>query len=328
MKVFGRWLRGFLDGEADGQLSVAVTDEIAEGRDGEELDSTHESAGDLGVAETGNGDSPESREVTSASAHFPGAFVAGWKTDAGRVRGHNEDALLVFVSHQDASQAAPPFGLFMIADGMGGHSHGEVASSLALRVAASQLISQIYLPLLAGTERGANQPALTDVVRDAVTRANRAVNESYPGSGSTLTYGMVLGDRLFVGHVGDSRAYLLRRGDEPRRLTKDHSFVNRLIEMGQLTEQEALAHPQRNVLYRAIGQPEHLEVDISTCALQSGDCLFLCSDGLWNMLEEPEMWAMIEAYREPQSTCEQLVEAANAAGGNDNITVVLAEVRL
>jgi protein phosphatase len=234
---------------------------------------------------------------------------------------------LVFVGHQDADEAVQAFGLFMVADGMGGHQNGEAASSLALRISAGQLISQIYLPLLSGSSHDANQPALTDVVRDAVFRANQVVMRNVPGSGSTLTYGMVLGNRLFVGHVGDSRAYLLREGDAPKRLTRDHSFVNRLIEMGELTEEEALVHPQRNVLYRAIGQPENLEVDVSTHLLESGDRLLFCSDGLWNMLDESEIWAMLDQGADPQVICEQLVDAANAAGGNDNITVILTTFR-
>jgi protein phosphatase len=334
MKAFGRWLRSLFQETEAGPVTTDVPPEVIEADaaavvsdERAEAEALPDAEPEVALAEVPEA-STAPQEMVAGAAHFPGAFLAGWKTDVGMVRGHNEDALLVFVSHQDASQAAPPFGLFMVADGMGGHSNGEAASSLALRVAAGRLISQIYLPLLSGSERGANQPALTEVVRDAVARANKSVSESYPGSGCTLTYGMILGNRLFIGHVGDSRAYLLRDGEQPRQLTKDHSFVNRLIEMGQLTEQEALAHPQRNVLYRAIGQPEQLDVDIATYALESGDRLLLCSDGLWNMLEESEMWAMIEGYQDPQAMCEQLVQAANAAGGTDNVTVVLTEVRL
>lgn len=255
-----------------------------------------------------------------------GAFAIGWMTDVGRVRNHNEDALFVVYGEQKASNAAPQFGLFMLADGMGGHQSGEIASALALRVAAGRLLAQVYLPLVDGADRGADQPSLTDVVREAISQANRVVTRDFPGSGSTLTCGMILGDRLFMGHVGDSRAYLLRVGQPVRQLTKDHSLVSRLIEMGQLTEAEAAVHPQRNVLYRAIGQGVTLEIDVSTYALESGDRLLLCSDGLWGMLEEAEMWRLIQDAATPQQACMHLVEAANAAGGNDNITVVLVEI--
>ncbi len=259
------------------------------------------------------------------------AFRSGWLTDVGSVRGQNEDALLVFTGQHDANdsgQSIPPFGLFMVADGMGGHQKGEMASSLALRVSASHLISTIYLPLLSGLDRGADQPSLTDVMREAVSQANRAVAREIPGSGSTLTCGLVLGSRLFIGHVGDSRAYLLRDDSPPKRLTRDHSFVNRLIEMGQLSKEEALVHPQRNVLYRAIGQTNGLEVDVTTNALQDGDRLFFCSDGLWNMMEESLIWRILSEIHEPQEACMRLVEAANEAGGNDNVTVVYTQVNL
>ncbi len=264
----------------------------------------------------------EARRLWEAS----GIFAVGWATDVGRVRDHNEDALFVVSSEQEANNAAPAFGLFMIADGMGGHQSGEIASSMALRVAGSQLLSQVYMPLISGMDRGSEQPALTDAVREAISLANRAVTRDLPGSGSTLTCGMILEDRLFIGHVGDSRAYLLRAGQSPKQLTKDHSLVNRLMEMGQLTEDEAAVHPQRNVLYRAIGQGGALEIDVSTYALTPGDRLLLCSDGLWGFVEESEIWRLIQQASTPQQACVQLVEAANAAGGNDNITVVLTEI--
>ena len=260
------------------------------------------------------------------SWNAPGVFSVGWATDVGRVRSHNEDAIFVFTGEQESSNAVLPFGLFMLADGMGGHQSGEVASALALRESARQLMSQVYLPLLSGTTRDSDQPSLTDVVREAIVRANRAVVQGFPGSGCTLTCGMVLGDRLFIGHVGDSRAYFLRMGQPPRQLTKDHSLVNRLMEMGQLTEAEAAVHPQRNVLYRAIGQAGILEVDVLTYALEPGDRLLLCSDGLWGLLEEDEMWRVVGRASTPRRACTQLVDAANAAGGNDNISVVLVEV--
>ncbi|HQI83788.1 MAG TPA: protein phosphatase 2C domain-containing protein [Anaerolineae bacterium] len=264
----------------------------------------------------------EARRLWEAS----GIFAVGWATDVGQVREHNEDALFVVSGEHEASNAAPAFGLFMVADGMGGHQSGEAASSLSLRVASSQLLAQVYLPLISGTDHNANQPSLTDVVREAISLANRAVTRDLPGSGSTLTCGMILEGRLFIGHVGDSRAYLLRAGQPPKQLTKDHSLVSRLIEMGQLTEAEATTHPQRNVLYRAIGQGGALEIDVMTYALLPGDRLLLCSDGLWGFVEESEIWRIIQAAPTPQQACAQLVAAANAAGGNDNITVILAEI--
>ena len=255
-----------------------------------------------------------------------GSFFVGWRTDVGRVRGHNEDALFVFSGEQNASNAVPPFGLFIAADGMGGHQAGEVASSLAVRTTSYHLLSQVYLPMLAGLDRGADQPSLTEVMRESITQANRLVTQDLPGSGCTLTCGMILGERLFIGHVGDSRAYLLRADEPMKQLTNDHSLVNRLIEMGQLTEEEAAVHPQRNVLYRAIGQGGGLEVDVATYTVKPGDQLLLCTDGLWGMLEDAEIVNLIDAAASPRAACDGLVAAANAAGGNDNITVVLLQL--
>ncbi|MBN1248914.1 MAG: serine/threonine-protein phosphatase [Anaerolineae bacterium] len=254
-----------------------------------------------------------------------GAFRVGSKTHTGKVRDHNEDAVLVLTSHLDATPTSPDFGLFMVADGMGGHQNGEAASALALRVSAGQLVNQVYVSLLAGADRGANQPALTDVIRDAVVQANRVVSQRLPGSGCTLTCGMVVGGRLFIGHVGDSRAYVRRADGSLVKLTRDHTFVNRLIEVGQITAEDAVQHPQRNVLYRAIGQPEDLEVDVVTRSLAHGDRLLLCSDGLWNLLPDKAI-SDLASLADPQAACDALVDAANAAGGIDNISVVLVEL--
>lgn len=267
--------------------------------------------------------------LPGSDAPCSGSFFAGWLTDVGRVRGHNEDALFVFSGEQDASNAVPPFGLFIAADGMGGHQAGEVASSLAVRIASHHLLAQVYLPMLAGLDRGAEQPSLSEVMREAITQANRLVTQDLPGSGCTLTCGMVVGARLFIGHVGDSRAYLLPADDRDpavapmKQLTNDHSLVNRLIEMGQLTAEEAAVHPQRNVLYRAIGQGGGLEIDVATYTVKPGEQLLLCTDGLWGLLEDAEIVNLVDAAVSPRAACENLVAAANVAGGNDNITVVL-----
>jgi len=266
-------------------------------------------------------------EVDVRPAHPVDVFEVGWRTDTGVVRDHNEDSVYVFTGQLDAKKSSSAFGLFMVADGMGGHAGGEEASALALKTAAGQLIRDIYVPLLSDAERGSEQPAMGDVVRQAAESANAAVARNLPGSGTTLTYGMVVGSRLFVGHVGDSRAYLLRGADALRVLTQDHSLVRRLVEVGQLTEAEAAVHPQRNVLYRAVGQPDTLDVDVTTLPLEPGDQLLLCSDGLWNMVGEAEIQSVVASCGDAQTACEKLVEAANAAGGEDNITVVLVRMR-
>lgn len=264
-----------------------------------------------------------SRESVEGS----GVFGVGWVTDAGKVRGHNEDGLFVFISEQEGADVLPPFGLFVLADGMGGHQAGEVASSLASRTVAAHLLSGVYISLLRDEERVSTQPSLTEVITSAVDAANRAVNHRLPGSGTTLTCGMVLGARLFIGHVGDSRAYLRSKDGEIRHLTTDHSMVSKLVEIGQLTPEEAAIHPQRNMLYRAVGQGTALEVDVMSFSLQKQDQILLCSDGLWGLLSDEEIWQIIDASGNPTEACQRLADAANGAGGNDNITAILVEIQ-
>jgi protein phosphatase len=142
--------------------------------------------------------------------------------------------------------------------------------------------------------------------------------------GTTATVALVFNDQLIIGHVGDSRAYIVTNtGIE--QLTRDHSLVQRLQELGQLTAAEAAVHPQRNVLYRAIGQGEGLEVDVHSHRLAPGMRILLCSDGLWGLVSDSLMLEIIWKAPDNQTACNQLVEAANAAGGPDNITAVMVE---
>jgi protein phosphatase len=216
----------------------------------------------------------------------------------------------------------PSFGLLVLTDGMGGHQAGEVASSIAARVAAHHITHQFYLPTLLNHARNADQPALTEVLTDAVQAANRAVSEEAPGSGTTLTCALILGRQAYIAHVGDSRAYILADG-ELTRITHDHSVVDRLVESGQLTRDEAAVHPQKNVLYRAVGQSSEVEVDTHVRQIRPGAYLLLCSDGLWGLVNDADMVAIIENASSLQGACQDLVAIANEAGGRDNIAVIL-----
>ncbi len=256
-----------------------------------------------------------------------GVFNVGWITDIGQVRDHNEDGLFIFMAEQQSANAIPAFGLFVLADGMGGHQAGELASTLASRVVAEHLLAQVYLPLLRGDERLSTQPSLTELLTEAIAAANRAVHRDLPDSGTTLTCGLILGQRLFIGHVGDSRAYLRRVTGENRLLTQDHSMVNKLVEIGQLTPAEAAVHPQRNMLYRAVGQGTALDVDVLTLPLYAGDQLLLCSDGLWGEVPAVEMWRLIARAATPTEACVALKQTANEVGGKDNITAILIEIQ-
>ncbi len=227
----------------------------------------------------------------------------GAATDVGRVRDGNEDAYLV----DDA------MGLIAVADGMGGHRAGEVASATALEALRAAI--------------NGGRP-----LRESIEDANDAVytksltDTSLRGMGTTLTAGtLVAGDTLLVGHVGDSRAYLLHDG-ELRQVTDDHSLVEELVREGRLTADEAAVHPQRSIITRALGVDASVEVDVYPVELVPGDRLLLCSDGLTGMVQPDDIAATLRRESDPARAAAQLVDAANAAGGEDNITVVVVAV--
>jgi serine/threonine protein phosphatase PrpC len=248
----------------------------------------------------------------------------GWATDVGEVRRHNEDTALIITAAHGGDGTLPAFGLLVLADGMGGHRSGEVASSLAARVVAHHIMRQFYLPILISQEHDTHQPALNEVLVDAVQAANNAVADRVPGGGTTLTCALVLGPRAYIAHVGDSRAYVVTE-EGLDQITQDHSLVDRLVELGQLTRDEAAIHPQKNVLYRAVGQSGVLEVDTYVRTIPHGGRLLLCSDGLWSMVSETEMQDIVTTASSLQEACERLIAAANRAGGADNVTAILVE---
>ena len=230
-------------------------------------------------------------------------LAAGSFTDKGQVRELNEDAWLV----DDKLM------LFAVADGMGGHRGGEVASSTAIEA------------LRAEVARGLP-------IREAIQRANAAVidrasrDDELEGMGTTMTAIVVTGPRqLLVGHVGDSRAYLVR-GGEMDRITEDHSLVEELVREGRLTPEQAEAHPQRAIITRALGVEPDIDVDLYTIDVEARDRVIVCSDGLTTMLRDREIERIARGEENPQRAAEGLVDAANQAGGDDNITVVILDV--
>jgi len=254
-----------------------------------------------------------------------GGLCVGYASDVGRVRDHNEDTVIVFQGAHLGHDTGGPLGFFVVTDGMGGHQAGEVASSLAARTVTHQVLHSVYLPFLLNETPGADTAPLKEILENAVEKANYQVQKYVPGSGTTLTCALILGQRAYIAHVGDSRAYLLT-GHDIRQLTQDHSFVNRLIELGELSPDEAAIHPQRHVLYRAVGQGEQLEIDTYQQTLAPGSRLLLCSDGLSGQLAKEKIGEIIESAATPQQACQRLIEAANDAGGPDNITAVIIEM--
>jgi PPM family protein phosphatase len=253
----------------------------------------------------------------------PPQLIVGIGASAGKQREHNEDTVFVLNATLAGTSEGIPFGIFLVADGMGGHQFGEVASGIAARTMAGYLIQKLYHPFFSPRPEPQGE-SFQEIMRNAVLEAQQAVIKQVPGGGTTLTAAFVLGEQATLAHVGDSRAYLIYPDGRMQAITRDHSLVKRLIELGQISEKEAIVHPQRNVLYRAVGQGEPFEPDVSTFPLPHPGYLMLCTDGLWGVLPEIEIYRIIYNAATPSLACHELVEAANAAGGPDNISVILA----
>jgi protein phosphatase len=162
-------------------------------------------------------------------------------------------------------------------------------------------------------------------MEQGIEEAQNAVINTAPGGGTTLTAALVIADQVTVGHVGDSRAYFAQADGELVAITKDHSLVNRLLELGQISEKEASVHPQRNVLYRAVGQTEPYRPDIETLTFPGPGSLMICSDGLWGVVGKTNLQKILRKAGSPIEICQKMVDLANQAGGPDNITVVLVQ---
>lgn len=229
----------------------------------------------------------------------------GVRTDVGRVREGNEDSYLM---------DEPLFG---IADGMGGHAAGEVASSTAVEALSS------------GAARV--NPDDPESLVALIKEANRAIfekatkDDSLHGMGTTCTLVLIDAHRAHLAHVGDSRAYLLRDGDLSR-LSEDHTLVGRMVREGQLTEEEAAKHPQRSVITRSLGIDSDVRVDLRSFDVRDGDRIMLCSDGLTSMTGEDTIKRVLQQTKSPQAAADELVDLANEAGGDDNITVVVLDL--
>ncbi|NIS81537.1 MAG: SpoIIE family protein phosphatase [Anaerolineales bacterium] len=249
------------------------------------------------------------------------SIQVGMGQSTGIVRTHNEDSLFAMTGNAFGEEPLRGFGLFLVADGMGGHRAGEIASSISLKTVAKHVTEHTLMQLF-DAESPDENTSLQEILKQALIDANEAVVTKVPGGGTTLTAAVVMDGELAIGHVGDSRAYVII-GNDMKAITRDHSLVERLRELGQLTPEEAAAHPQRNVLYRAIGQGANLEIDTTTHPVPNGGYLLLCSDGLWGEVSEDIIRGIIYSANHPQDACEALVRAANAAGGPDNISAVL-----
>jgi PPM family protein phosphatase len=234
------------------------------------------------------------------------------KSDVGRVRTNNEDALLV----------DEPLGLLIVADGMGGHVGGEVASAMAVAAIAAYMKGRLAGPQPADQTATLLQAAIHTADEAIWTHTN--AHPELRDMGTTVVLALCQGDQVHIAHVGDSRAYLFHHG-ELRQLTEDHSVVAQLMKAGQLTPRKARSHPLRHLITRYLGSGAAV-AELQGVTWQQGDYLLLCSDGLTNMVEDHHIEELIRrGGTEVQAACEALVARANARGGEDNISVILAQ---
>lgn len=255
-------------------------------------------------------------------------LIVGQRSDPGMVRALDEDSLLVLsLAPTYQARTGPVLGLFSVADGMGGHEGGEVASKMALQILASQLMRDVILPELAG-ELALDEDILARL-RQATMAANDAVylarQKRGNDMGTTLTTALIRDDRLFLAHVGDCRAYRWNtQGLE--QLTVDHSVVAGMVSRGEAAPEEIYTHPHRSVIYRCIGDRPTVEVDADVLPLGLGDRIILCCDGLWEMVRNEGIEDVMLQEPNPQAACDLLVKHANLAGGEDNISIIVVQV--
>ncbi|MBP8059209.1 MAG: protein phosphatase 2C domain-containing protein [Chloroflexi bacterium] len=258
---------------------------------------------------------------------------AGTATHTGRVRGHNEDFVAKLDFSLDQSGVVSPIGLYLVADGMGGQAAGERASKESGKQSLLNFINLRILPALQARQtRGLNPQSDEEARQDLqklVQEANRLVYEanqrSHSNQGTTMTVALVIGGKAIVANVGDSRTYLWRQG-ELRQITLDHSLVYGLYQAGEISREAIYSHPQRHEIYRSLGEREKIEVDSFVAELQAGDKLLLCSDGLWEMVRDPDMAQILARATSPQMACDMLIQGANQNGGKDNISVIVVHI--
>jgi len=261
----------------------------------------------------------------SSEAHLPVQLSAGVGLDPGKKRQGKPNEDFPFFA-QGVTALKEPYGLFLVADGMGGHTHGQEASRLAV-----ETIVDTVLPLIVGGQMSGS--SWGDLLRYGVERANTVISQRTlqlaPSSmGTTVTAVLVVGAEAFVANVGDSRAYLHRSG-VLRQITRDHSVVAKLAADGIIEPGDIYTHPKRNEIYRCLGAAESVEVDVFRQLLQDGDLLLLCSDGLWEMIPDERQIADVlsASWIAAGTMTEKLVQLALQAGGLDNISLIVVQVR-
>ena len=235
------------------------------------------------------------------------------QTDVGLKRNSNQD--FVYASDQKVGRLPS---LLIVADGMGGHAAGDLASRVCVETAVSSI-------------EGSGQTETIPILAEAVQKANRAVlkkaaeKPEYAGMGTTIVAAVIDGNTLYVANVGDSRLYLID-DDRIDQITLDHSLVAEMVRSGRISPEQMRNHPEKNIITRVVGGEENVEVDFFDVGLHKGDVVLLCSDGLTNMVEDEQIFRIVRREKTLRDAGQKLISAANSAGGRDNISVVLARL--
>jgi serine/threonine protein phosphatase PrpC len=264
-------------------------------------------------------------------------LVAASDSDAGDVRRSeaNEDSTLVLQLQRVHESIAYPSGIFIVADGMGGHDAGQLASHMAIGTIAERLTRELLMPPLTTEKAGGEvaeqtEDVLVELLHGAVEDANTAIcqknQQAGTDMGSTITGFMIVGDLAYIFNVGDSRTYMQRDG-KLYQLTNDHSLVGQLVAGGLIEPDDVYTHPQRSQIYRSLGDKLNVQIDIFKQQVTPGDILLSCSDGLWEMVRNPQITDIFNNAPDPHTACTRLIEAANANGGEDNVSAVVVFVR-
>jgi len=260
------------------------------------------------------------------SDNCPPSLSVGWLSHPGIKRRNrpNEDSLFAVLGTRIHRAQPQPFGLFIVADGVGGCAHGQEAGRLAIQA----MIDRV-LPEVSGDSE-LNNADFRQLLIDGVQAANCAIRqrkEEYQAAmGTTITAALLAGLTVFVANVGDSRTYLYRESEGLRKVTRDHSLVAYLAEAGIIRPDEIYTHPRRNQIYRSLGNESAIEVDLFVEPLHPGDIVLLCSDGLWEMVRDPGIFQILLHEADPPQMSQALIEAALKGGGADNVSVIVMQV--
>ncbi|HTK11846.1 MAG TPA: protein phosphatase 2C domain-containing protein [Ktedonobacteraceae bacterium] len=264
-------------------------------------------------------------------------LLAAGESDAGNVRRSepNEDSTLVVQLQRVHESHSEPVGVYIVADGLGGHENGQVASRMTIDIIAERLIRELISPPLLAEKNGEeieapDEDSLVVLLQSAVEDANTLLcqknQRDKTDMGSTITGFMIVGDHAYILNVGDSRTYLLR-DSTLRQLTNDHSLVGQLVAGGLIEPDDVYTHPQRSQIFRSLGDKLNVQIDIFKQQVHPGDILLSCSDGLWEMIRNPQIEEILINATDPQSACSRLIETANNNGGEDNVSAVVVHVR-